>query len=69
MEPYRDFVIDGVTGYLVRHEHEWFKRLRELANDAAMREEMGAKAKENARSWTIDHGWKLWAAAYEGLLK
>ena len=68
LEPYRDFVIDGVTGYLVRREHEWFKRLRELVNDAAMREEMGAKAKENARNWTIDRGWRLWADAYEGLL-
>ena len=68
LEPYRDFVVDGVTGFLVRHEHEWFKRLRELANDAAMREEMGAKAKQVARGFDIGEGWKLWASAYEGLL-
>jgi glycosyltransferase involved in cell wall biosynthesis len=68
VDAYRDFVIDGVTGYLVRSEHEWFKRLRELANDAAMREEMGAKAKQAARGFDIGEGWKLWAAAYEGLL-
>lgn len=67
-EPYREFVIDGVTGYLVRAEHEWFKRLRELANDEAMREEMGAKAREHARQWTIDRGWALWEQAYEELL-
>lgn len=68
LEPYRDFVVDGVTGYLVRHEHEWHKRIRELVNDAAMREEMGAKAREVARNWTIDRGWRAWADAYEELL-
>jgi LAGLIDADG-like domain/Glycosyl transferases group 1 len=67
-EPYRQFVIDGVTGFLVRREHEWSRRLRELVNDAGMREEMGVKAREQARNWTIDRGWKLWAAAYEELL-
>jgi len=67
-EPYRDFVIDGVTGYLVRHEHEWFKRLRELAQDEAMREEMGARAKQEARRWGIADGWKLWAKAYEEIM-
>lgn len=68
LEPYRDFVVDGVTGYLVRHEHEWFKRLNELGNDPAMREEMGAKARAHAANWTIDRGWTLWRDAYEGLL-
>lgn len=68
VEPYRDFVIDGVTGYLIRREHEWFKRLRELANDPDMREEMGVKARAHAANWTISAGWKRWATAYEELL-
>jgi glycosyltransferase involved in cell wall biosynthesis len=67
-EPYRDFVVDGVTGWLVRHEHEWGKRLYELANDAAMREQMGAAAKERARGWVIQDGWKRWADAYRTLM-
>jgi glycosyltransferase involved in cell wall biosynthesis len=66
-EPYRPFVLDGVTGYLVRDEHEWTKRLRELVNDDAMREEMGRKAKEHASAWTIQKGWRLWEQAYAGL--
>jgi glycosyltransferase involved in cell wall biosynthesis len=66
--PYRDFVIDGVTGYLVRHEHEWALRLRELINDEAMREEMGLKARELASQWTIQKGWPEWESAYKGLL-
>lgn len=68
VEPYRAFVVDGVTGYLVRHEHEWGKRLYELANDRDMREEMGRKAREQAAQWTIQRNWHRWAEAYEGLL-
>lgn len=68
VEAYRDFVIDGVTGFLVKREHEWFKRLTELANDPDLRESMGAKAKEHAAAWTIEKGWNLWEQAYRGLL-
>lgn len=66
--PYRDFVIDGVTGYLVRHSHEWAHRLRDLINDEAMRLEMGVKARELASQWTIQTGWKEWETAYSALL-
>jgi glycosyltransferase involved in cell wall biosynthesis len=66
--PYRDFVIHGVTGYLVKRDHEWSRYLRELVNDRALREGMGAKAKEVAHEWTIQRGWVRWAAAYESLI-
>lgn len=66
-EPYRDFVIDGVTGFLARHPYEWERRLRELVNDEAMRLEMGAAAKERARQFTIGKGWRLWQDAYASL--
>ena len=66
--PYRDFVLHGTTGFLVKYDHEWGKYLSELAADAGMREEMGAKAREHARAWAIDDGWKLWESAYEGLM-
>lgn len=65
--PYRSFVIDGVTGYLVRKEHEWLGRLRDLINDESMRTEMGAKAREHASQWTIQTGWKEWESAYAPL--
>lgn len=67
VEPYRNFVIDGVTGYLIRRDHEWAARLRELVNDEPMRTEMGAKAKEQAANWTIEKGWRLWETAYGSL--
>ena len=67
-EAYADFVLHGVTGFLVKYDHEWLKYLGELAADAGLREEMGAKAREHARAWVIDDGWKLWEQAYEGLM-
>lgn len=61
---YRGFVIDGVTGFLVRYEHEWEKRLRELACDEQMREEMGVAAKAHAAAYTADRHWREWEEAY-----
>lgn len=66
--PYRDFVIDGVTGFLVDRDHEWGQRLRDLVNDEAMRESMGAKAREHAQQFSIKEGWKLWERAYSTLI-
>lgn len=68
VEPYRDFVIDGVTGFLIRRDHEWTHRLRELINDEPMRLEMGAKARELASQWTIQQGWTKWEAAYKAIV-
>ena len=65
MEPYRDFVQDGVTGYLVRTEQEWTKRLTDLIHDEAAREEMGAAAKKMAARYTMQGNWQLWENAYE----
>jgi glycosyltransferase involved in cell wall biosynthesis len=68
VEPYREYVLDGVTGYLVRSEHEWGKRLYELANDEAMRVEMGKRAREVAAQFTIEKNWPLWQSAYQSIL-
>jgi glycosyltransferase involved in cell wall biosynthesis len=67
--PYRDFVIDGVTGFLVSRDHEWAHRLRDLINDEAMRLEMGAKSRELASHWTIQKGYKEWESAYQGIVR
>lgn len=65
MEPYRDLVVDGVTGYLVSTPEQWDKRLTELINDEAAREEMGAAARKRAAQFTIQGNWHLWDMAYE----
>lgn len=67
--PYRDFVRHGETGFLVKQDHEWLKYMSELASDEALREKMGAAARERAREYTIEKGWKMWAEAYEGLFR
>lgn len=65
--PYRDLVVHGVTGYLVRTDHEWGTYLRELVDDPARREAMGEKAREVGAEWTIQRGWTRWADAYASL--
>jgi glycosyltransferase involved in cell wall biosynthesis len=66
--PYRDFVVDGVTGFLVSKEKQWRDRIRELAADANLRESMGAKARELAARHTIEGNYHKWAAAYQEVL-
>jgi glycosyltransferase involved in cell wall biosynthesis len=68
-EPYRDYVKDGINGFLVKYDHQWLSYLSELASDDALREKMSTAARETARAWTIEDGWKPWARAYEGLFK
>ena len=67
-EAYRGFVQHGVTGFLVRYDHEWGRYLRDLVNDEAMREEMGAAAKRLAARWTIQERYGAWERAYEGVM-
>lgn len=66
--PYRDFVMDGVTGFLCRTPKQWRDRLNLLARDEGLRESMGAKAKELAASWTIEARAHLWDQAYRSIL-
>jgi glycosyltransferase involved in cell wall biosynthesis len=66
--PYRDAVVDGVTGFLIRRPADWDRRLRELASDAAMRAEMGAAAKAHiAANYSMSTGWQDWERAYLAL--
>lgn len=67
LDPYHDFVVDGVTGFLVRTEDEWRDRLRLLADDADLRAAMGAKAREHAAGFTIQQHWPKWRDALEGV--
>lgn len=61
--PYPEFVEHGKTGFLVKRDHEWGKFLRELVNDAAMREEMGAAARDKARGWILEDHADQWLSA------
>ena len=58
------YVEHGVTGFLVKHDHEWGRYLRALANDEAMRAEMGAAGKKLAAQWTIQGHGQDWEKTY-----
>lgn len=64
VEPYRNFVQDGVTGFLVEYEHNWGTYLRELIEDESLRLAMGRQARELAREWTIEGNIEMWRKAY-----
>ena len=66
--PYRDVIVDGVTGFLIMHEHHWEQRLAELANDADLRASMGAAAKAHVRRFALSRNWRAWEATYARLL-
>lgn len=66
-EPYRYFVQDGVTGFLVRTDAQWRDRLRLLTADVELRTSMGLAAKKLAGSWTIESNWNRWDDAYRSL--
>ncbi len=66
--PYSDSVQHGVTGFLVKHPHEWARYLRELVNDEAMRLEMGANARRWAATRTIQGNIWRWEAVYRSVV-
>ncbi len=66
---YRDFVIDGVTGFLCSTQKQWRDAMLLLAHDSELREKMGALARERARAFTIEEHWVRWEQAYAPLLE
>lgn len=66
--PYQEYVVDGVTGFLVKTAKQWRERIRELVADESLRETMGAKARELAAQHTIEGNWHRWADAYQEVL-
>jgi glycosyltransferase involved in cell wall biosynthesis len=67
VQPYKEFVVHGENGFLVKGQHEWLKYLRLLADNPDLRAEMGKKGKEYASRYTHEGNWQRWEAAYEGL--
>jgi hypothetical protein len=59
--PYTRAIEHGKTGFLVKRDHEWGKYLRDLVNDEAMREEIGANAKAWAKTQILEDHLDEWA--------
>ena len=65
--PYKDYVVDGVNGFLCDTEDEWVDRLNLLIEDTEIRETMAVKSRETAAAHTIDQTAPLWEAAFRTL--
>lgn len=52
--PYRDFVIDGVTGYLIGPGDSWTEAVEDLVRHPATRRRMGEAARAEASRYTIE---------------
>lgn len=61
--PYAANIQHGVTGFLVKRDHEWTKYLRDLTNDEAMRKEIGDNAREWAKTQTLEGNIDKWKDA------
>ena len=68
-EAYREFVVDGITGFLVTTQQEWREAMLLLVNDGELRGKMGGWARERAAEFTIEGNWHRWQSVYEPLLE
>lgn len=60
--PYREFVRDGETGFLIPPGGDWETPIRELINNPELRHRMGRAARELARNYTVEKlAAQLWA--------
>ncbi len=67
--PYAESVEHGVTGFLVKHDHEWAKYLRRLVEDPHLREEMSINAKLWASTRTVQGNVWRWEQAYRSVIQ
>lgn len=65
---YRDFVIHGSTGFLVKQRHEWAKYLNILIKDPDLRHLMGQHARERAELYRTSVIADQYAHAYGSLI-
>lgn len=63
-EPYRGWVQDGVTGFLVGDREDWYGALNALARDEELRVMMGRAARDRAAAWTTEANVSTWVEAW-----
>jgi glycosyltransferase involved in cell wall biosynthesis len=62
-----EVVQDGRNGFLARTDGDWTSRLRQLIDDAGLREKMGAKGREMVReSYSSQRLWPVYSAILTG---
>lgn len=61
--PYRAVIRHGENGFLVRHEHEWGRYLKQLADDPGLRQRIGMTARGEASGSIMQALHVQWEAA------
>jgi glycosyltransferase involved in cell wall biosynthesis len=67
LAPYRDIVVDGVTGFLASTPRQWADALALLARDEDVRRTMGEAARRRAAEMTIQGNIGRWVEALASL--
>jgi glycosyltransferase involved in cell wall biosynthesis len=69
MEIYRpDYVVNGVSGFLVRSEAELSEKLSALLTNAELRKSMSVAAFEHAKKFDWDRVTESWAQLFESVV-
>lgn len=63
IEPYRNVIRHGENGFLVKHEHQWGKFLKLLADDPELRQRIGMAARGEASGSIMQALHVQWQAA------
>ncbi|MDX2550100.1 glycosyltransferase family 4 protein [Streptomyces stelliscabiei] len=63
IEPYRTVIRHGENGFLVRHEHEWGRYLKQLVDDPELRQRVGMAARGEASGSIMQALHVQWQAA------
>ncbi len=63
IEPYRRVIRHGENGFLVRHEHEWGRNLKQLADDPDLRQRIGMTARGEASGSILQALNRQWETA------
>lgn len=63
IEPYRAVIRHGENGFLVRHEHEWGRYMKQLVDDPGLRQRVGMAARAEASGSILQAINVQWQAA------
>lgn len=66
IRPYREQIVHGKTGFLVRSDHEWRKYISLLIEDPDLRQEIGMNARDQASTSILQSVNKRWEEVCQG---
>lgn len=65
---YQQMIKNGVNGYLVSTEEEWYKSIVSLINDTKLRRSMGEEAFKTTEKWQIQNHLQEYASMFKEIL-